>query len=60
MQGQAANPVSQASATSRADHRAAILSRQWSSSAAYAQSQLCARASPLKNSQAYLFLSKST
>lgn len=61
MQGKGANPVSQARATSRADHRAAVLYRPWPFSAALpAQSQPCATSSPLENSQANLFLYRST
>lgn len=62
MQGKGSNPVSvsQAHGTSRADHRAAILCRPWPFSAAYTQPQPCATASPLENSQAYLFLYRST
>jgi len=59
MQGQAANPVSQACATNRADHRAATLSRLWLSSAANAQSQLCAKPG-LRRTAKLMFLSKST
>lgn len=42
-QGQAANPASQACATSRAEQRAAVLSRLWPSLAARSQSQPCTK-----------------